>query len=328
MLRMNLNFVAWMPIHFPPAVRDCKNRTRFAKEMLGKDLRPVLQPLREDLRQARFEDRDLRLRDVVGDAEELHGQFLRVEDDERRRWIAVARLADGAGIDEVTVIAVEADDDVAADGHAVNAFIAIDREDHRQMRVTVEDEGGRGLGENLARVAFVENVLVLIVRRAMTEKDVLALDGAEREPGKKMAVARGEVIARPERGGFRGGVEAFGVVESGRDAVVIAADVELRRLHRAHRVEDLVRLRAVADKIAEADDLIELLAAHAVHHHAQGLRVRMKVADDERSHVRAPLDCERRAGSRKPFGSSSSSLSTISFVVSSSRTSMVMSDIR
>src|SRR5438270_6132624 len=194
--------------------------------------------------------------------------------------------------------------------------------------MAVKDEGRSAGGENVAGVAFVKNVLVLIVRRAVAEQDVFALDRPEGELGEEMAVAGGEVIARPERGGFRGVVETFGVVEAGGDAVVIAADVELRRLHRAHRVEDLVRLRAVADEIAETNDLIELLAADAVHDRAQGLGVRMQIADDERAHVRAPRDGPRRVGSRKPFGSSSSSRSTISFVVSSSRTSIVMSDIR
>src|ERR1051326_5212332 len=99
-----------------------------------------------------------------------------------------------------------------------------------------------------------------------------------------------------------------------------AADVQLRAVHLAHDVEDLVRLRAVADEVAEADDLLVFLAAHAVHHRAQRLDVRVQIADDERSHV-AIL-------ARTLVGSSRSRRSTISGVVSASRMASVMSAMR
>ena len=134
------------------------------------------------------------------------------------------------------------------------------------------------------------------------------------------------MIARPERGVLGHVVESDAVFETGRDAIVIAADVELSRAHRAHRVEHLIRLRAVADEIAEADDVIVFLPADAIHHGAQRLCVRMQIADDERSHAR--LHAARFAESRKPFGSSRISRSTISAGVSSSRTSMAMSAVR
>src|SRR5436305_3588944 len=128
------------------------------------------------------------------------------------------------------------------------------------------------------------------------------------------------VIARPEGGVLGGVVEALAVIGAGGHAVVIAADVELRAVHLAHDIEDLVRLRAVADEVAEADDLLVLLAADAVHHRAQGLDVRVEIADDEGPH--APILA------RTLFGSSRRRRSTISAIVSSSRTSRATSAIR
>src|SRR5207237_9191860 len=133
------------------------------------------------------------------------------------------------------------------------------------------------------------------------------------------------MIACPERGVLRGVVESLAVFDARGDAVVIAANVELRRAKGAHHIEHLIRLRAVADEVAEADDVVELFAADALGHRAQRFGVRVQIADDERSHETLR---ERRALSRKPFGSSSSSRSTISFGVSSSRTSIVTSHIR
>ena len=107
---------------------------------------------------------------------------------------------------------------------------------------------------------------------------------------------------------------------------MIAADEDLAALETAHPVDDLIRMRTVADEITEAEDGVELLAPDSRENGAERLLVRVKVAEDQRSH-RPLLSVSRRAFSRTLFGSSSTSRSTISEDVSSSRISRVMSDI-
>src|SRR5437764_4391773 len=128
------------------------------------------------------------------------------------------------------------------------------------------------------------------------------------------------MIAGPERGELRRVVELLAIFVAGHDAIVIAADVQLPRLPIAHGVEDLVRLSAVPDEVAQADHAMELLAPHAIDHRAQRFGVGVEIADNERSH---PL-----LRARRPLGSSKTSRSTISAGVSSSLISMVMSHIR
>jgi len=190
-----------------------------------------------------------------------------------------------------------------------------------------EEDDRRGKErEDLRCVMHVEHVFVFVVRRAVTQKNALMHHGADGEIAQKPAVGRTEMLSRPERRGLCRLIEAVRIVETRRDAIVIAANVDLAAAQRAHRVEDLIRLRAVADEIAETDDCVELLPAHPLKHDAEGLRIRMEIADDERSHAR--LHADFFAASRTLFGSSSNSRSTISMGVSSSRVSMVMSDIR
>src|ERR1051325_9922254 len=138
------------------------------------------------------------------------------------------------------------------------------------------------------------------------------------------------MVARPERGRLRGVIEAVRVVEPRGHAVVVAANVDLAAAQRAHGVEDLVPLRGGAYEVAGADHGVDLLAADVREHGAGRLRVRMQIADDERSHTRLPYDFHGalRAASRTLFGSSSTIRSTLSARTSSSRISIVRSDMR
>src|SRR5262249_44569916 len=136
-----------------------------------------------------------------------------------------------------------------------------------------EDNARFGAVEDHLRVAVMEDVLVFVVRRAVADQQFLLLDRPERQFLEESPVRRAEMLARPERGGLRRVVELLAFFVAGDDAVVVAADVQLARLPVTHGVEDLVWLRAVADEIAEADDAMKLLAAHAIDHRAQRLGV-------------------------------------------------------
>src|SRR5207245_5896077 len=158
------------------------------------------------------------------------------------------------------------------------------------------------------------------------EQDAVALERTQRQIQEEPAIRRAEVFGRPESCLQRHVVEPFAIFQTRGDAIVIAADVQLPALHGAHGVEDLIRLCAVADEVAETDDAIELLAAYPPENGAQRFRVGVKIADDKGPHqcLRATFFAE----SRNRFGSSSRSRSTISAGVSSSRISNVTSDIR
>ena len=192
--------------------------------------------------------------------------------------------------------------------------------------MTVQDHVAAMQREHLRGMRFVEDVLVFVMRRAVTDDDAVVGERSERKVLEEIAIGRAEMIARPQRRLLRDVVESDAFVDSGSDAIVITADVQLARAHRAHHIEHLIRLRAVPDEVAEADDAIVLFAAHALHNGAQCVGVGVKIADDERSHAR--LHAARLADSRKPFGNSRMSRSTISPGVSSSRISMVTSAVR
>src|SRR5207248_11251349 len=115
-----------------------------------------------------------------------------------------------------------------------------------------------------------------------------------------------------------GGIETVTLSQSHRHAIVIASDVYLPPPECAHRVEDLIGLRAIANEVAEADDAGEFLAPDVAHHGPQRFSVRGQGADDER-----PQD-DLRVRLR---GNSWTMRSTISIGVSSSRMSRMMSDI-
>ena len=127
------------------------------------------------------------------------------------------------------------------------------------------------------------------------------------------------MLARPLGGGLGSGIKSISFFESRDKAVVVPADVVLRAFERAHGVEDLIRLRAVADEIAEAGDAIELLAPNPAEDRPQRFAVRVNVADDHRPH-----DVLRE----RFFGNSRRIRSTISIGDSSSRISIVASHIR
>ncbi len=83
----------------------------------------------------------------------------------------------------------------------------------------------------------------------------------------------------PVRGGAGDGVETQRGGEAATDAVVIAANGELR--FRANRIDDLIGAGAVADDVAEIPEDIE---AGGVEDGGKGFEVRVDVGEDEGAH--------------------------------------------
>ena len=65
----------------------------------------------------------------------------------------------------------------------------------------------------------------------------------------------GQHVERPSRRALRHGIESFSLLEAAGDLVVIASD-DRDRLQRDHAIDDGVRIRAVADQVAEHQRVI------------------------------------------------------------------------
>ena len=105
-----------------------------------------------------------------------------------------------------------------------------------------------------------------------------------------------QLAPRPQRGLQGHAVEELAVLDARADLVVVAADGD-QRLERAHHVDGLVRVRAVAHEVAEEDALVPGLAAHEREDGGEGLLVRVDVREDQVLHPSvAPPPSSGRAG--------------------------------
>ena len=172
---------------------------------------------------------------------------------ERGARVAVARLADRAGIHDVA--------QAVAASAMLEWRVTLRHEPFEGLAVRLEDDGQVGVAEQAEltlarlqrplRVVGVEDVVVLVERRAVTDLDaVVDHDGPGRQRPEILAVVLGQRLAGPHRGVLRDLVEVAGVVDPAGRLVVIAAD-DRDRLERADPVDDGVGLGAVADEVAE-----------------------------------------------------------------------------
>src|SRR5204863_5919431 len=171
-------------------------RSRHLPSAICHPLRSIPQPLRENIRQTGLENRGLRAADVVLDAEELNCSFIGTEDDAGRARVAIARLSDGAGIDEITLVRLEADGRFATHGEALDGALTVDREDGGKVRVAEEDERRFVQREHLRGVMDVEDVLVFVVRRAVANQNAAGERRSDDEVAQESAIDRTEMIAR------------------------------------------------------------------------------------------------------------------------------------
>src|SRR6267143_5317924 len=126
--------------------------TSFMKEDPFYVLPAERQPGGLHLRKPRLADLGLGRRDVIGHAKEADRGRRQVDDRERRLRVAIAGLADTAGIDERRR---RQRDPFARLGH----LLALLGEDSREMGVPEEAESPAELHEDLERLEVVEDVL-------------------------------------------------------------------------------------------------------------------------------------------------------------------------
>src|SRR2546426_8934110 len=92
------------------------------------------------------------------------------------------------------------------------------------------------------------------------------------------------MFLRPFGSNFRRRVESASLSEADSDAIMIAANVELFCFECPHRIDDLIRLSAISNEIAEANDGVEFLAANMTQDRSQRFGVRVQIAHHQRPH--------------------------------------------
>jgi hypothetical protein len=148
-----------------------------------------------------------------------------------------------------------------------------------------------------ARVHLVEDVRVLVERRAVADFNRVVHDvrafGQRAEP---IAVFRGQNVQGPFGRAPGDGVEALGLLEPARDLVVIAAH-DRDRFELLHALDHHVRIRAVADEVAEHECLVEGPGAGVREAGVECLEVRVDVGQHEITHQCSSqsMSCSTRA---------------------------------
>src|SRR5438128_9409820 len=101
---------------------------------------PITQAGGEDSRQTGFDDGRLSLLRVVCNADKIRGHAPGVDDGEGCPWVAIAWLSDRTRVDQIPPAALESECRFAADVAAGHVTVSVRGKDHRQVRVTVQDD--------------------------------------------------------------------------------------------------------------------------------------------------------------------------------------------
>src|SRR4051794_38803685 len=259
----------------------------------------VLQALGERVRQPRGADRGLGAGDVVLDALPDGMPAVEVEQQIGRARVAVARLAHGAGVEDPLAVADVGPRAVGAGG-AGDALAAPD-EGQRDVRVPDQaDAVALGLQAQLG-LQRAQDVLPDGVARAGVEEPDLPLLVLGRQRAQRLEVALADRLARPARRGGRTGRELLQRERARDREVVVAGEHDVAA--RERELDAQIRLRAVADEVAEAPDLVDVGGVDGVEDGLEGLAVAVDVRDHRDVHECAAWWRTRRlvAGPGSPW---------------------------
>jgi len=191
---------------------------------------------------------------VVGDAVKLEEAGFGVVDGVAGAGVAIAGLADAAGVDDEAVFAEgKANIGLQFAGNTVTVFLS---EDDGYVGVT--DQTVRRLEEVEVGAGDAGGGEVLpdwLARAAVHQREVIFLDNR----GQVLEVADvlgGQLPGGPAAGGGGIGVEVREVELADGSPVVIAGDADVVAL--SQKLETLVRVRAVADDITQTPYLRDL----------------------------------------------------------------------
>ena len=227
----------------------------------AKVLSSCSQSRRQPLRQISSQDFFLSNAEVVGHTIETHDPGIGIEHSKGGAPVAITRLADRAGVDEIAAILTQRPvgrlslPDGAISGTV--GFADFAREHESALQVSVSEEGDRdGIGdERLDSVASTDHVFIFVERGAVNELDTRKfgeLDGSLRKRAEPFEILSSELVARPESCQTGDRVEFLKVHETADRFVVIAADEDLPQ--RLRFGNDFVGIAAIANRIAKIDD--------------------------------------------------------------------------
>jgi hypothetical protein len=136
----------------------------------------------------------------------------------------------------------------------------------------------------MARVELVEDVRVFVERRSVANLDLaIDEDGTHRQCDKPLSILVRQRFEHPVSRGTRGRVKALGLIHAQGDLVVVAPDDGLR-VECANRLNDLVRIRPIADDVAKNERLVVASSPRVLQACIQSFEVRVNVSQQQIAH--------------------------------------------
>src|SRR5271155_587717 len=242
--------------------------------------------------------------DIVRNAPELDGFLRDVGDHECGARISIARLADGAGIEQVGGAVLDGHGGKMTSGGRFEMqhadLVVAKREAALQVRVSEESDLRGGVEQAIEGLGRRENVFVFIAKGAVDHDETIFSERAGGKLLEPFAIFGAQLVAGPESDAARDGIEIIGVSDAVAGLIVIAANGE--RADFADAIDNFVGIGTVADYIAETDYFVPVafrglesgevgvdIAENQVAH-ATAPRGRMRIIDEEwigctKSHV-------------------------------------------
>jgi hypothetical protein len=263
-------------------------RTMFSRCLGSGNLRASAahdEPLDQRLRQAGGAHAFLDDGNIVGHAPKLDHLVFQVGDGKSGARIAVARLSDRTGIEEIAAWELDTQRRKRFAGARTNLQDLELRvkvgKTALMMRVPEESDRRGGIEQAIEGLCGSEDVFIFILKRAVNEHDAVGCQRSARQSCQPGEVLGLELRARPIHRGFGDGIEIIGGHQSGDRFVVIAANGLRAELTQARR--DFVGIGAIADDITEAHGNIPAVPC-GIEDRVKCCSVRVQVAENEDPH--------------------------------------------
>jgi hypothetical protein len=222
---------------------------------------------------------------VVGHAPELDGLMFEIGDSKTCAGITIARLADGAGIEEIAARLFDAQCGERFRSARTNLkhfeIGILIREAALMMGVAEKSDLGGGIEKAVKSLRGREDVFIFILKRAVYQNDTAGSERAVRQLGEPREILCVQLRASPIHGSFGNGIEIGGVHEAGDSFVMIAANGLCAEFAKAG--DHLVRIGPIADDIAETHGNVPA-AFCRIESSGESCGVCVKIAENKNAH--------------------------------------------
>jgi hypothetical protein len=222
---------------------------------------------------------------VVGHAPELDGLMFEIGNSKTGAGITIARLADGAGIEEVAARLFDAQRGERFRRPRTNLkhfeIGILIREAALVMSVAEKSDFGGGIEEAVKSLRGREDVFIFILKRAVHQNDPVCSERAVRQLGEPREILCVQLRTSPIHGSFRNGIEIGGVHEAGDSFVMIAANGLRTKFAKAG--DHLMGIGPIADDIAETHGNIPA-AFRRIQSSGESCGVCVKIAKNKNAH--------------------------------------------